>query len=1164
MNGKEPSTVPEGGAGRGRVVARRTGRVTVGHPVDAATGELFTAAHDVELGGVAPLVFRRFYSTSLLDEPPSVLGRGWTLAFDAYLTRDLDGFVFAGHDGQRIELDDFAGRFESGGSILNAGASMELRREGERLVVYHWHGAHEPVQKYVFDPRHGDRMPLMARLLPSGQGLELQRDRAGRLLSITQNTERRRLHLHYADTGRLQALSLGFAADGVNRAAPVARFRYGAGGMLIAVDDAAGAAQEYVYDDDGRLVLERGRRGGAYRMQYDRHGRCVETSGDDGYHRRQLSFEPGGRTRVRDSLGHETIYEYNNHGQVEREIRPDGAIHFTQFDDQGRIAVQVDPAGGVTRHAYDARGNLAETTHANGARFRYEYDDDHQPTRIVEPDGAEWRFGYELGALTAVTDPFHRQIRYRRGRDNQLIGAVTATGQEIRIQTNERFTEETISDGMGLVVRRQLDLRLNATRTEDASGAVDTVAYDAVGRLATWSRPDGSTRRFSRDPEGAVEQLVNGRGGVWRAQYASSGECLDQVDPLGRTHAFTWDSEGRLTSITNPARERAEFAYDAAGNLISIRHFDGREERARYDVAGRLIERRAPDGMTLSLERDEVGHLTGVRVGDVLHRRFVYDACGAITEAATPEHTTTFEYAPGGRLLAEVQNGRRIEYRFDERGLLSGRAFEGSRVGPLGFEHDARGRLARLFAEGGDCQRYEYDMVDRCAKRTLGKRTEARAFDLQGRLRHQEVSGVIARSYDHDAEGALVGVVDAIRGREEHRYDAADQLIASTGVMLGEHQYHYDVTGNLVERDSDRLTYGSGGALRQVGGTIVERDGNGQLTRLASAAGEGRSFAWDELGQLVRVEHDDGAQTRFGYDAFGRRTWKDHRAGDGAASQTRYFWSGDDLLADERGGRMTEYAMWGAVAQVIWEDGQIRHVVNSQQGVPQALLDGDGQTVWLGRFDEWGRLIAEEGSARCDLRLPGQIFDSETGLHYNRYRYYMPEAGQFISPDPIGFQGGPHAYRYAPNTTTWTDPLGLVCRPAGQHQTVLARDLSGGRHAADRPLQDVIGQAGQRAGPGHPRAGLPVPIGRWASPQAAEAAAARTCPALARQVVALDPGEGSVVHGQVQSYPPNPHAPTWLQVPADRALALPQPDGSMHIFPIDDTHYLYGPPGARP
>jgi RHS repeat-associated protein len=56
--------------------------------------------------------------------------------------------------------------------------------------------------------------------------------------------------------------------------------------------------------------------------------------------------------------------------------------------------------------------------------------------------------------------------------------------------------------------------------------------------------------------------------------------------------------------------------------------------------------------------------------------------------------------------------------------------------------------------------------------------------------------------------------------------------------------------------------------------------------------------------------------------------------------------------------------------------------------------------------------------------------DEETGLHYNRHRYYSPYVGRFISKDPIGLLGGLNAYAYAPNPIQWIDPLGLSPKKA--------------------------------------------------------------------------------------------------------------------------------------
>ena len=51
--------------------------------------------------------------------------------------------------------------------------------------------------------------------------------------------------------------------------------------------------------------------------------------------------------------------------------------------------------------------------------------------------------------------------------------------------------------------------------------------------------------------------------------------------------------------------------------------------------------------------------------------------------------------------------------------------------------------------------------------------------------------------------------------------------------------------------------------------------------------------------------------------------------------------------------------------------------------------------------------------------------DQETGLHYNRYRYYSPYVGRFVSKDSIGLLGGNNNYQYTQNPIDWMDPLGL-------------------------------------------------------------------------------------------------------------------------------------------
>jgi RHS repeat-associated protein len=109
-----------------------------------------------------------------------------------------------------------------------------------------------------------------------------------------------------------------------------------------------------------------------------------------------------------------------------------------------------------------------------------------------------------------------------------------------------------------------------------------------------------------------------------------------------------------------------------------------------------------------------------------------------------------------------------------------------------------------------------------------------------------------------------------------------------------------------------------------------------------------------------------------------------------------------------------------------------------QIGTPQLLTDDEGDVVWEASYKAWGEareVIARASKAagivpRNLLRFQGQQFDDETGLHYNRYRYYDPNSGRFVSKDPIGLVGGINVFHYAPNPIVWIDPLGLQKKPS--------------------------------------------------------------------------------------------------------------------------------------
>jgi len=115
----------------------------------------------------------------------------------------------------------------------------------------------------------------------------------------------------------------------------------------------------------------------------------------------------------------------------------------------------------------------------------------------------------------------------------------------------------------------------------------------------------------------------------------------------------------------------------------------------------------------------------------------------------------------------------------------------------------------------------------------------------------------------------------------------------------------------------------------------------------------------------------------------------------------------------------------------------IRYYHTDQNGVPQELTDSNGHVRLRARYRAWGNTKPELSDGRTHtllpasvwshqpLRLQGQYFDQETGVHYNQHRYYDPDSGRFMTQDPIRLIGGTNLYRYAPNPIVWIDPLGL-------------------------------------------------------------------------------------------------------------------------------------------
>ncbi len=171
---------------------------------------------------------------------------------------------------------------------------------------------------------------------------------------------------------------------------------------------------------------------------------------------------------------------------------------------------------------------------------------------------------------------------------------------------------------------------------------------------------------------------------------------------------------------------------------------------------------------------------------------------------------------------------------------------------------------------------------------------------------------------------------------------------------------------------------------------------------------------------MVNGKLESTAQYR--YDSLGRRVAKQAEI-NGVVEQKRFLWQGLRMLREETPGRSIlyvyepgSYAPLARVDQAEGQEQKLYYFHTDQIGTPLELTGSDGTIVWQASYRSWGSV--EQLAVRevdQSLRFQGQYFDSETGLHYNTFRFYDAEVGRFLSQDPIGLAGGTNVYSYAAN-----------------------------------------------------------------------------------------------------------------------------------------------------
>jgi RHS repeat-associated protein len=1047
-----------------------------GHPVIIATGEKALTENDFALPGTIPLNWTRKYRSGSTHD--SWFGQGWSMPLSVALTIFADRLSYQDEAGRSIPLPFI----KVGVEYFDVYEEITLRRPSDDL----WEIVFKSGRIEYFKRTRPDLflLPLMGiadrndnRIVlhysdPSDDPFEPWRPHA-----LTDSVGRR-LQLTWDERGHLTFVSLSLG----DKFPPLASYRYSDAGDLILHADAGGAQRSYEWRNHV-LIAYTQQDAARYCAEYDEYspsGRVLRSYADaDG---RGLSFQYNARARttsVTDTLGRTTRYEYDARKDIVATTFPGGARDETPYDTNGNPRQAADPLDRQTHYRFDRRGNLIEIVDPSGARTALEYNDHDLPIKLTDALKNVWRRDYDTnGNLVQVIDPLEQITRYEYDQRGLPTRIIDARGGIKQLKWDNHGNLASHTDCSDQTTRFTYNAVGRLQTHTDALGNVTQYHWNAAGHLVQMTEATGATHRYAWSKQGRLLAYTDPLGAITRYTYNGHGEPIERTDANGNRLRYAHDQVGRLSHLTNENGETTHFGYDIADWLIDEIGFDGRHQRYCYNAAGEpthLIEAGGSDagpGKVTRFERDIMGRLKakyaeGDRTCDA---EYEYDALGQLTNAKNLAANVAFAYDPLGQVLSETQalSGSLpsvISHRYDELGnrtqtvLPKGRTlnwlFYGSgHLHQINLEQDGRHRLIAdierdalhreiVRSQGNIQSRYEYDPMGRL---TRHKASIAGSNQQLGK----DAQIAVERSYRYDDAGNLTAKLDALRGQQNYRYDPAGRVLATSGRQ--EEFFAFDPAGNILPFQQGKMSGRvSGNRLETYQDLRYTYDAHGNVVTRDRGAHEHAELSWNadhQLRETSVARHGVTQSTRYEYDALGRRTRKSSTFG-----TTECLWDGD-LMIESRFGHKTSLFIFepnSFVPLATIQDDQTYWYQCDQIGAPQELTDVEGKIVWAADYTVWGNATlrktgtnnrgvqfdwqglpltpSSQPQINQPFRFQGQQFDEETGLHYNRFRYYDPGCGRYVSNDPIGLNGGNNLYLYSTNPAKWIDPFGLAPKP---------------------------------------------------------------------------------------------------------------------------------------
>jgi len=884
------------------------------------------------------------------------------------------------------------------------GRLLRISIDGEDVFTLARHSDHST----TYTDRRGNTFGVSwnSALLPTSvqypDGSQISVSYNTKDLSVASITERGGATNQYTYDERGNVVSAVYGASGSGARAdyvlddyaqPTSRIWRGGGGSVSAPDQ----EEKFEYDERGNVVVFTNGEGNVTRLAYDRAGNPVRLTDPLGRVWRLTNDAAGRPTEMRTPLDYTYGASYNKAGDLVTLLDPRNQSWTYGYDSGGRLSQRTTPLSHSGTRTFNAFDQVTRETDAEGRAFTYEYDTSGRPVKFRDGQNNLVSMSYAEDS-TPLTGNLPLRIDYPTYfQKYQFDGMDRPTAITSVLGSEQRVAQFAYGQ------------RGDPTSITNEYGKTHQVQYDGHGRITRFTDSLDKSVSMAYDAHGNLRAVTDQRGNATRFEYDRANRLTREVRPLGQATVNTYDANGNLTQSTDANGARVVNSYDNDSRLVRREYF-------------------APNGSTpenvATFAYDNDDNLTGW-ANNGASAVITYDAEGnKLSETVDYGGGVTLRYAytytaAGYKRTLTYPDDTVVSYAYDANGMLSSVDIPGE--GSLSVNERNWLAPTRITLPGGTVQTLTVDPLLSMTSLNVKNPSQQNVFSLSNKfgkvqdLTERTVNGNTS-TFTHDDEQRLTSFTGS--GAAAFTLDPAGNRLTQSGIPG---TWEYDANNRLTRAGDTTYTWDDAGNL--------VREQNGALVR---------TFKYDADNRLAEIGDGQGTVlANYVYDPFGRRLWKEVNG-----VRTYFLYADEGLIAEANstGAVTTQYGWqpdrtWGtqplfvktligsgAGAQVAYAYIHCDHL-----GTPMGATNREGEVVWRATTNPFGATTILPGNQMVlNLRLPGQYFDAESGLHYNWHRYYDPRIGRYTQADPARLLGGPNFYLYVGgNPLNLIDPYGL-------------------------------------------------------------------------------------------------------------------------------------------